>query len=232
MASSTPSISKTIVRVSIYITIPDGVPDDFAYFKIFRKLGGLEPALLATYHTSAVFTDSERETVEHSRVYYAVAVDRNGNESAMSAASAASTPLKVSDADLSADAIKMPSGALLSLTAKNCTTASIAEVGGVKDVSGNGNHGRAYGGVEVVVSEMGKAFQFDGANDYVLNSVTYQNAGIVVFCKKKCIQTSVTRNGIRQEYSVGYETSEGIMRFYAGSAVCCLFRHNRQCCGG
>ncbi|MDD3041174.1 LamG domain-containing protein, partial [Bacteroides sp.] len=169
-APGTPSISIVnpfVGGVSIYITIPDGIPEDFAYFKIFRKLGNSTPALLATYHTSAVFTDSERETVEHSRVYYAVAVDRNGNESAMSAASAASTPLKVSDADLSADAIKMPTGAILSLSAKNCTTASIAEVDGVKDVSGNGNHGQAFGGVEVVDSEMGKAFQFNDINDII-----------------------------------------------------------------
>ena len=59
---------------------------------------------------------------------------------------------------------------ILSLTARDSTTASIAEVDGVKDVSGNGNHGRAYGGVEVVGSEMGKVFQFDGVNDYVLGS--------------------------------------------------------------
>lgn len=172
-APGTPSISivnPIVGGVSIYITIPDGIPEDFAYFKIFRKLGNLPPDLLATYHSSAVFTDSERETVEHSRVYYAVAVDRNGNESAMSDASAESTPLKLSDADLSADAIKVPLASILSLTAKNCTTESIAEVNGVKDVSGDGNHGQAFGGVEVVDSEMGKSFQFDGVNAYILGS--------------------------------------------------------------
>lgn len=172
-APGIPSISIVnpfVGGVSIYITIPDGIPEDFAYFKIFRKLGNLPPALLATYHSSAVFTDSEREAVEHSRVYYAVAVDRNGNESAMSAASAESIPLKVSDADLSADAIKVPLASILSLTAKNCTTASIAEVNGVKDVSGDGNHGQAFGGVAVVDTEMGNAFHFDGVDDYILGS--------------------------------------------------------------
>lgn len=190
-APGTPSISIVnpfVGGVSIYITIPDGVPEDFAYFKIFRKLGDSTPALLATYHTSAVFTDSERETIEHSRVYYAVAVDRNGNESAMSAASAASTPLKVSDADLSADAIKMPTGALLSLTAKNCTTASIAEVDGVKDVSGNGNHGQANGGTTVISdSEMGSVFGFDGVDDRIIIGFTTEDIAefsVSVFYKR------------------------------------------------
>ncbi|MDD3001979.1 MAG: LamG domain-containing protein, partial [Candidatus Riflebacteria bacterium] len=95
-------------------------------------------------------------------VYRARAFNRNLNPSSYGAWSNAAFSVQIEDADLSADAIKMPTGAILSLSAKNCTTASIAEVDGVKDVSGNGNHGRAYGGVEVVDSEMGKAFRQSG----------------------------------------------------------------------
>lgn len=230
-APGTPSISivKPFVGgVSIYITIPDGMPDDFAYFNIFRKLDGKEPALLATYHTSAIFNDNERETAEHSRVYYAVAVDRNGNASAMSAASAESTPLKVSDADLSADAIKVPTGSILSLSAKNCTAASIAEVNGVKDVSGNGNHGQAFGGVEVVDSEMGKAFQFDGVDDYIIdNSVTYENATeftVSIWAKKTGYTGTQSLysdyySELQRSVILGQEITETEMRWYCGDGI-------------
>ena len=55
-----------------------------------------------------------------------------------------------------------PNGPILLLSAKGSTTASIAQANGVKDFSGNGNHGRAYGGVTVVKdAEMGDCFHFN-----------------------------------------------------------------------
>jgi hypothetical protein len=62
----------------------------------------------------------------------------------------------------------VPEGAILHISAKGLTTAGIAQSGGVTDLSGNGNNGTAYGGVEVVNdSEMGECFSFDGVDDYI-----------------------------------------------------------------
>lgn len=66
--------------------------------------------------------------------------------------------------DISATALKLPTGSILRLSAKNCTTASIAEANGVKDVSGNGNHGKANG--DVSVTDGGESFYFSrGSNN-------------------------------------------------------------------
>lgn len=74
------------------------------------------------------------------------------------------TPLGDLEASsIAASALKMPTGSILRLSAKNCTTASIAETetNGVKDVSGYyGSHGRAYGNVTVI--DGGEGFGFDG----------------------------------------------------------------------
>lgn len=63
-----------------------------------------------------------------------------------------------------------PNGPILLLSAKGLTTASIAESNGVKDFSGNGNHGQAFGGVTVVNDvDLGECFSFDGqTNMYLL----------------------------------------------------------------
>ena len=54
-----------------------------------------------------------------------------------------------------------PNGPILLLSAKGSTTASIAEANGVKDFSGNGNHGTASGGIGVTNDyEMGSCFDF------------------------------------------------------------------------
>ena len=54
-----------------------------------------------------------------------------------------------------------PNGPILSLSAKGLTTAGIAEAGGVKDFSGNGNHGQAYGDTQVIEDvTFGSAFKF------------------------------------------------------------------------
>jgi len=68
---------------------------------------------------------------------------------------------------LSSAALKSPYGAIASYSALNCTTTSIAEDDGVRDVSGNANHGKAYGGVSIENSDIGPAFSFDGSDDYI-----------------------------------------------------------------
>lgn len=54
-----------------------------------------------------------------------------------------------------------PNGPILLLSAKGSTTASIAQANGVKDFSGNGNHGQAYGTTTVNASD--DEFVFDGS---------------------------------------------------------------------
>lgn len=59
-----------------------------------------------------------------------------------------------------------PNGPILLLSAKGSTTASIAQADGVKDFSGNGNHGQAFG-TGILVSEdneMGACFDCQGTN--------------------------------------------------------------------
>lgn len=59
-----------------------------------------------------------------------------------------------------------PNGPILLLSAKGSTTAGIAAANGVKDFSGNGNHGQAGSGVSVVNNEeRGFCFSFDRSNN-------------------------------------------------------------------
>ncbi|MEW6708325.1 MAG: LamG-like jellyroll fold domain-containing protein [Candidatus Riflebacteria bacterium] len=80
----------------------------------------------------------------------------------------------VNTAQINNAALKNPLGAVASWSAKNCTTTSITEAGGVRDVSGNGNHGTAYGSVAVVNKAIGSAFEFSGG--YV-NGSTFDLGG-------------------------------------------------------
>ena len=59
-------------------------------------------------------------------------------------------PSGIDTAMLNSGLLEMPGGSVFSLGLKGCTTESIKEVGGIKDVSGCGNHGQAFGAVEVV----------------------------------------------------------------------------------
>ena len=57
---------------------------------------------------------------------------------------------------------------IFNINAWNSTTAGIAEEDGVVDVSGNDNHGQAFGGVTVFKDKvMGRCFRFDGVDDYL-----------------------------------------------------------------
>lgn len=71
----------------------------------------------------------------------------------------------VDAAAISAAALKQAGGAVAAWSAKGCTTASIAEAGGVADVTGNGHGGTALGGVTVAddtASAIGPCYGFDG----------------------------------------------------------------------
>lgn len=161
-----PSVTAVGVKGGITIEIAGVTTSRFAHYEVQRKQSGAADGTAVTLNAllaSRNWTDNTILAYPARYVYRARAFNRNLNPSSYGAWSNTAFSVQIEDADLSADAMKMPTGALLSLTAKNCTTASIAEVGGVKDVSGNGNHGQAFGGVEVVDSEMGKAFRQSGS---------------------------------------------------------------------
>ncbi len=81
--------------------------------------------------------------------YAAKSFDRWGNVSGFGTTAELETkPLEESDVAMTL--AQMPGGSVFSLGLKGCTTESIKEVGGIKDVSGCGNHGQAFGAVEVV----------------------------------------------------------------------------------
>ncbi len=222
------SITSFFKNISISLSL-SSYPADMLGYIIYRNTvnNSSTATVVASVdaHNAAKFVDilDKYETY----YYWAKSVDVWGNRSNFSAVASATTEQIVSE-DLAATAMQMPTGALLSLSAKNCTTASIAEVNGVKDVSGNGNHGQAFGGVEVVDSEMGKAFSFDGINDYITdNSVTYENATeftVSVWAKK----TGYTQyqsiysdyySGLKRSVMLGYENPEGRMYFYCSDGT-------------
>jgi len=81
---------------------------------------------------------------------------------------------------INASAIKAPAGAALNWSAKGATTATIAIANGVKDVSGRNQHATAYGGIGIVDTVFGRAFDLDGINDYAITSAAL---GLTVLTK-------------------------------------------------
>lgn len=81
---------------------------------------------------------------------------------------------------INASAIKAPAGAALNWSAKGATTATIAIANGVKDVFGRNQHATAYGGIGVVDTVFGRAFDLDGINDYAITSAAL---GLTVLTK-------------------------------------------------
>ena len=84
-----------------------------------------------------------------------------------------------------------PQGAILALSAKGLTTAGIAEVNGVKDLSGNNNHCQAFGGVSVIHDdEMGDCFRFVSSENTekikINNDIEFNENGLtIIFNLKK-----------------------------------------------
>lgn len=147
----------------------DTPPADMGGFQIYRKKStDSESAYtyigsIAANRGYAAFSDYVDEYVTYN--YKAKSYDRSGNLSLEYSEPASVTVTGIQANDVAATALAMPTGSILRLSAKNCTTASIAEANGVKDVSGNGNHGQAFGGVTVL--DGGEGFSFDGTNDYI-----------------------------------------------------------------
>ncbi len=115
--------------------------------------------------------------------------------------------------------LSMPGGAVLDISAKGSTTATIALTGGVKDVSGNGNNGQAYGGVAVVDSEIGKAFGFDGANDYITTGYNYGAGGTwdnpITFSIWMCVDSSLVWSTGNNNGWFGTGSYEGSIGIYS-----------------
>jgi hypothetical protein len=162
--SPTIAVAANLKNIAVSITLASR-PNDLAGFRIYRNIinDALTAVPKATVENSK---NSDKATVNltadaYGDTYYfwATAYDKWGNESGFSTIAGPVTISSIVYSDISNQLLKMPMGSVLRLSANGCTSASIAEVDGVKDVSFNGNHGRAYGGVSVVDSEMGKAFR-------------------------------------------------------------------------
>jgi hypothetical protein len=170
---STPPLEPTITAKATDKTVTvqcglDNPPYDMGGFQIYRKKSTEQVYTLigsvAANRGYASITDYVDEYVTYN--YQAKSYDRSGNLSTNFSNVASVTVTGIQANDVAATALAMPTGSILRLSAKNCTTASIAEVNGVKDVSGNGNHGQAYGGVTVL--DGGEGFNFDGTDDRIM----------------------------------------------------------------
>lgn len=162
---SKPTISAKATDKTVTIQCGlDTPPADMGGFQIYRKKStDSESAYtyigsIAANRGYAAFSDYVDEYVTYN--YKAKSYDRSGNLSTQFSDVANVAVTGIEAVELAASAIAMPTGSILRLSAKNCTTESIAEVNGVKDVSGRGHHGRAYGGVTVL--DGGEGFSFDG----------------------------------------------------------------------
>lgn len=169
-APSAPTIAVKATDKTVTVQCGlDNPPYDMGGFQVYRKKSTDSVYTLigsvAANRGYAAFSDYVDEYVTYN--YKAKSYDRSGNLSGDSSAVSV-TVTGITANDVAATALAMPTGSILRLSAKNCTTASIAEANGVKDVSGNGNHLRAYQGVAVVKDEvMGECFSFDGTDDYI-----------------------------------------------------------------
>ncbi len=173
-APGTPALAVSANLKNITATINlSSPPSDLAGFRIYRNTTNSFPTGSDPIGSVAskdgknasipMIADSYGDTY----YFWATAYDTWGNESAASTVAGPITISSIVYSDISAQMLKMPTGSVFRTSANGCTTASIAEVDGVKDLSFNGNHGQAIGGVSVVDSEMGKAFSFDGVNDKI-----------------------------------------------------------------
>jgi hypothetical protein len=167
-----PSISATssLKTVSISLLLAS-VPSDMAGFQIFRNTTNVSGTANQIGYVASTkgFAQTFDINTEYGTSYYywAKAIDTWGNPSAFSDSVGPITISAIVNSDISNQLLKMPMGSIMRLSANNCTDASIAEEDGVKDVSFNGNHGQAFGGVTIVDSAFGKAFGLDGVDGFL-----------------------------------------------------------------
>ena len=123
----------------------------------------------------------------------------------------------------------VPQNPVLHISAKGLTTAGIAQSGGVKDISGNGNNGTAIGGVEVVNdSEMGECFSFDGVDDCIERTGQIQYGNQYSFCftiKPSVINSNSLAHLLDRRMSESAETG----RIYINSSgkICFYMNYNQ-----
>jgi hypothetical protein len=143
------TVKAFMKTVNVLLSLPS-YPADMRGYVVYRHTSNSSGGATQIGSVSAQGATQFADNVDSygSYYYWAKSVDVWGNHSAFSPVASVTTESLISE-DLSATALKMPTGAILSLSAKNCTAESIAEENGVKDVSGHGNHGRAYNGVEI-----------------------------------------------------------------------------------
>ncbi|GAB1351314.1 hypothetical protein MASR1M12_00440 [Erysipelotrichia bacterium] len=215
-------------------------PSDMAGFEIFRHTSNNSAAAQSIGKVAGaegVATIQDTETAYGMTYYYfAKAYDTWGNPSGFSTSkSTFITFVQTSDladqilsesrlfaqgvvdaAALSNAALKQAGGAVAAWSAKGCTTASIAEAGGVVDTTGNGNNGQAFGGVTVIDNEVGKAFSFDGNNGYISAPTTTFSGQITIALNFRYLNAAFAR-GIAGVYELS-GTRKGIC-IYAMSAT-------------
>lgn len=181
-----PSISATSSLKNVKINLSLGtVPSDMAGFEIYRNTSNnsgsaTKVGTISSKTGEAQFVDMA-ENYGDQYYYWCKAFDTWGNPSVFSDAFGPMTISMILSADVSPEAIKQAIGSVAAWSAKNCTTASIAEASGVIDVSGNANHGQAFGGVAVVASEMGAAFSFGGGTTTKITCSSYTFTGDLTF---------------------------------------------------
>lgn len=128
----------------------------------------------------------------------------------------------VDTAQVKTTALKNPLGAVASWSAKNCTEASIAEAGGVRDVSGNGNHGQASGGTTIATGSRGHVFGFDGRSGSINigNPASLQITGSLTMAIWVYNRDTATDGGglFVKKSANGWQSSEyGLVRRFANS---------------
>lgn len=181
-----PAIAATSSLKNVKISLSLGtVPSDMAGFEIYRNTSNnsgsaTKVGTISSKTGEAQFVDMA-ENYGDQYYYWCKAFDTWGNKSVFSDAFGPLTISMILSADVSPEAIKQAIGSVAAWSAKNCTTASIAEASGVIDVSGNANHGQAFGGVAVVASEMGAAFSFGGGTTTKIIGSSYTFTGDLTF---------------------------------------------------
>ncbi|MCK9319820.1 hypothetical protein, partial [Methanoculleus sp.] len=149
VAPGTPAISDInpiLGGVSFYMTISGGIPDDFSHFKVYRKIGTAAEELLDENWPSQLFSDIDRGSGYDARTYAAIAVDKSGNESALSSWSASTVPLRVNTADIEAASVTTDKLTAQQIIAKDFRTACNAGNGVVSGVILNANGFQAWNG--------------------------------------------------------------------------------------
>ena len=185
----TVTLSAMLRTVSVYCKL-NNPPDDMGGFAIYRKLSsgstyevvGMVAANKGDANSDtaeAVFTDVVVDYATYQ--YQAKSYDRSGNLSAASSAVSITTTPAVSE-DFSVNSFSMPQGSTLRISAKGCSSSSILNDKGVKDVSGRvtdgSTSGKATGSYIQVVMDNEKGPVFKKAAHASAHNITMPGINI------------------------------------------------------